>query len=429
MSASLSARIAGPIARPPTALITRSGHRTVTLTPASHRSVARRVVTCDASLDDVHPGDLLRLDFGEAEDAKETRRLIARDWLLEVTRVTNDDDHSVVHGLCRGRAFTVDAATMRMTPAPEHSQPDLASEPWVKRAYPEWYNLLQDLADEGRYPAPSASSIANALPNEGVAVDVTKLTSYDELKATVASDASFWRDGTPPNAPRMTVEQHATLNAGELLATLAGERGVAMCQLWAGWEDETDSPHDVQPVDAPFVTRALRDAALDALDAPSTVGITCTPIAGMDPAKGLTALVHSANSPFPERALHLKSFGAQAALVAGSPYYQMLVGVILGYDARHVESHVSEKGGVLTQAITAEVAKDLAALAPGSEAKIPWRPGYFPGDYGDARMTAVFGEESAEGGKRGRRGKGRKKKRSTASSVADVESMFGKRGR
>ena len=112
MSASLSARIAGPIARPPTALITRSGHRTVTLTPASHRSVARRVVTCDALLDDVRPGDLLSLDFGEAEDAKETRRLIARDWLLEVTRVTNDDDHSVVHGLCRGRAFTVDAATM-----------------------------------------------------------------------------------------------------------------------------------------------------------------------------------------------------------------------------------------------------------------------------------------------------------------------------
>jgi hypothetical protein len=139
-------------------------------------------VTCDASLDDVRPGDLLRLDFGEAEDAKETRRLIARDWLLEVTRVTNDDDHSVVHGLCRGRAFTVDAATMRMTPAPEPSQPDLASEPWVKRAYPEWYNLLQDLADEGRYPAPSAASIASAIPNEGVAVDVTKLTSYDELK-------------------------------------------------------------------------------------------------------------------------------------------------------------------------------------------------------------------------------------------------------
>ena len=70
--------------------------------------------------------------------------------------------------------------------------------------------------------------------------------------------------------------------------------------------------------------------------------------------RDLTALVHSANSPFPERALHLKSFGAQAALVAGSPYYQMLVGVILGYDTRHVESHVSEKGGVLTQAITAD---------------------------------------------------------------------------
>ena len=36
----------------------------------------------------------------------------------------------------------------------------------------------------------------------------------------------------------------------------------------------------------------------------------------------------------------------------------------MGYETRNIEAHVAEKGGVLTAAIVAEVAKDLAALVP-----------------------------------------------------------------
>ena len=278
MSASPLAAARAPLARP--ARHRLGGHR-ITLTPSrAVRSVARAA----SPLDDVRAGDLISLDFGEDEDAKETRRLIAREWLLEVTETT--ETPASVRGICRGRAFVLDGTSMRLVPAPEPSQPDLASEPWVQRAYPEWHALLRRLEVDGRYPAPTATAIATALPNKGVVVSggVTKITSYDELKARVAAEPGFWRDGTPPRASPMTVHEHATLNAGEILATLRGHRGVVMCQLWAGWEDADSNDananvHVVQPVDAPFVTRALRDAAVDALTerAPSASGASPSP--------------------------------------------------------------------------------------------------------------------------------------------------------
>ena len=438
MSASPLAAARSPLARP--VRHHRGGHR-VTLTP-SDAARARFVARAASPLDDVRAGDLISLDFGEDDDAKETRRLIAREWLLEVTETT--ETPASVRGICRGRAFVLDGSSMRLTPAPEPSQPNLASEPWVQRAYPEWHALLERLEVDGRYPAPTATAIAAALPNGGVVVSggVTKITSYDELKARVAAEPGFWRDGTPPRAPPMTTHEHATLNAGEILTTLRGHRGVVMCQLWAGWEDSDEkksdsaAAHVVQPVDAPFVTRALRDAALDALT-DGTIGIRCVPIAGMDPTKGLTALVHASTSPFADRAKHLASFGAQAALVAGSPYYQLLVGRILGYEIRNIEAHVAERGGALTPAIVTEVAKDLAALGGGGVATIPWRDDYGP-SADDLEKASAFGAAAVgdEGdGKRLGKGKGGKRKgkrkggRSTASSVADAEAMFGRRGR
>ena len=200
--------------------------------------------------------------------------------------------------------------------------------------------------------------------------------------------------------------------------------GVGRCRF----NDAIANVHVVQPVDAPFVTRALRDAAVDALTGERTIGIRCVPIAGMDPAKGLTALVHASKSPFAERAEHLATFGAQAALVAGSPYYQLLVGRILGYDARNIEAHVAEKGGVLTAAIVAEVAKDLAALVPGGDSPTtPWRdasPSFddLVADDEDAAArvfgSAVVGDEEGvgrgvrggvRGGGRGRAGGARRR--------------------
>ena len=77
MSASPLAAARAPLARP--ARHRLGGHR-ITLTPS--RAV-RGVARAASPLDDVRAGDLISLDFGEDEDAKETRRLIAREWLLE----------------------------------------------------------------------------------------------------------------------------------------------------------------------------------------------------------------------------------------------------------------------------------------------------------------------------------------------------------
>jgi hypothetical protein len=246
-------------------------------------------------------GDLLSLDFG-GDSSIGAAQLLKREWFLEVvTSPSESEDGSVsatsITGICRGRAVTLTHAadaSFKLTPAPERAQHKLASQQWLKQSYPEWHALLTDLAGTKRYPRP-----AGKLPNAGACVGVTKVTSYAELKAEVLSQPGFWCDGTPLGAPPMTPRQQATLNAGEILSTLAGRRGVVMTQLWAGWNDDEDPDSDaaLQPVDAPFVTRALREAAEDA-----AVDVMPAPIGGQPPSKGLTGLFFASQAPYPARA-------------------------------------------------------------------------------------------------------------------------------
>ena len=115
------------------------------------------------------------------------------------------------------------------------------------RNYPEWAEVLTELKRSGRYPRTLPS-----VPNGGTCAGVAKVTSYDDLKAAVVEDSTgFWRDGTAAGAPQMTLREHATLNAGEILSLLAGRRGVTMVQQWVGWDDENTGPrqeHVAQPV-------------------------------------------------------------------------------------------------------------------------------------------------------------------------------------
>lgn len=55
---------------------------------------------------------------------------------------------------------------------------------------------------------------------------------------------------------------------------------------------------------------------------------------------GLTALLHPKKDPFRSWAKHLASFGAQAGIVAESPYYKMLIGKILGYKDDNIVFHI-----------------------------------------------------------------------------------------
>ena len=186
------------------------------------------------------------------------------------------------------------SARFRLAPAPAPDQPSLATEPWVRDAFPAWRALLADLQSDRVYPPDPAalllgSSHGNDDPPPALEVlRVSRLTSYADLRAAVAADASFWTDGTPANAPPMTPSQQATLNAGELLAFLVGARGVVMTQLWAGWNVPSGGDASsggegggdaLQPVDAPFVARALREMASEA--AAGRVGVLCCAIEGV----------------------------------------------------------------------------------------------------------------------------------------------------
>lgn len=428
----------------------------------------------DDPLANFRDGDLLllRLDGSEEDDATKklaSKPLLDREWFFEVVGATSaqlsqttpnvqetdeafEETHGTVGrslvGLCRGVAafltWSAKDGEIRIVPVAEkrdvgertptddsydsRCSPRLAEREWVKASFPSWHALLSDLESTGEYPR-DPRSVFRSIDRSSIA-RVEKVTDYDALRSTVRADPSYWRDGAPAGFVETDPKRQATNNAGELLALLEGHRGVVMTQLWAGWED-SDSQ---QPVDAPFALRALRECADDA-----RVAIVPASVPGMPARKGLTAIISAAESPFLEQAKHLASFGAQAALVAGSPYYQYLVGRILGYKEANIDAHVRSRGGRLTAPVVREAEKDLEALSESHGGSLPWREatsgsrdrvaaggaGFF---FLDAKTNASL-EKSEKSGKRGGKRRGKKKKTSTVKSVADAESMFGGRGK
>ena len=443
--------------------------------PAGETIVASSVSggSPDDPLANFRDGDLLllRVDGSEEDDATKlaSKPLLDREWFFEVVgdeaqlsqttpsvqetdETSEETSDATKHetrphetrrslvGLCRGVAafltWSAEDGEIRMVPVAERDvgersrcSPRLAEREWVKASFPAWHALLSDLESTGEYPRDPRSvlrSFRDGSIDKSSIARVEKVTDYDALRSTVRADPSYWCDGAPAEFVETDPKRQATNNAGELLALLEGHRGVVMTQLWAGWED-SDSQ---QPVDAPFALRALRECAGDA-----RVAIVPASVPGMPARKGLTAIMSAAESPFLEQAKHLASFGAQAALVAGSPYYQYLVGRVLGYTEANIDAHVRSRGGRLTTPVVREAEKDLEALSESHGGSLPWREatsgssdrvaasGFF---FLDAGTDASL--EKSAGGKRGGR-RGKKKKTSTVKSVADAESMFGGRGK
>jgi hypothetical protein len=58
---------------------------------------------------------------------------------------------------------------------------------------------------------------------------------------------------------------------------------------------------------------------------------------------GLTAILAAKAEPWRAWAAHLAGFGAQAALVADSPYYKLLIGRMLGYKEEHIHHHIQAR--------------------------------------------------------------------------------------
>mmetsp|Transcript_14022 Transcript_14022/g.30350 ORF Transcript_14022/g.30350 Transcript_14022/m.30350 type:complete len:369 (-) Transcript_14022:363-1469(-) len=187
---------------------------------------------------------------------------------------------------------------------------------------------------------------------------VKAVYSLGALEAAVAQDAALWRDGTQPGAPEKTEVQAQTLTAGELLALEQGQRGVVIVQLWNGWD-----PSRGQPLTQPYVLQLL----LRLISTPGIKYLTSTAPGGV----GLTAVLYADKEPWSKWAQHLASFGCQANTVAGSPYYKLLIGRMLGYSEDNVVNYVRSTGGGLTPQVMSQVESDMKRVSK-VKAKLPW---------------------------------------------------------
>jgi len=351
------------------------------------------------------PGDVIRFTLVD-DDASTLAMGTARMRFLEVTATTA----TTATGQSRGRACELRVTSSGVTyeELEESARPNERRggergadgplegrlvEATFTRRFPGWATLLDGLARSETYPAKRDERTR-------ACEDVARVCSLDALRARVDEDASFWVDGSSKDFAGLSADEHALLNAGEIIAFQRGLRPMCMVQLWTGWEDDKVSN---QNVDLPFVARLLREVTEDE----KIEVITVSPPNATD-ALGLTAILYPNRSPHRERAKFLASFGAQAAIVAGSPYYQTLIGRCLGYKEENIEAHVRQynKGAPISKQVSDLVDEELQSISPVPPTK-NWRE-----DFPEIKRTGS-----------------RKKKNSRrqTSNVEDVEMMFGRR--
>jgi len=187
-------------------------------------------------------------------------------------------------------------------------------------------------------------------------------TSLAELHAAVRADARRWCDGTAEGDAPLTDAESATLAAGELLSLLEGKRGACMIQLFVGWDASLSTP-----AYNPFVLRLLRECVRR-----KDVGVLTSEVRGSEKnLLGLSAIVFAEREPWTSWAPHLAEFGAQASLIAQSPYYGLLVGRILGYAEENIRTHVQGQGQKLSPEIEEAATQTLAQLSSQAP-ELPW---------------------------------------------------------
>ena len=269
---------------------------------------------------------------------------------------------------------------------------------------PEFESLHKELVTAGKYPV-----LEEIRHKQTIQVDWVKhekITDLTALKTKASENPDFWSLGTTPSQPPLTAVERLTLNAGEIYALLAGNRPLALIQLYAPFVEDGQ----VQPIDCPFVKRALKELVTTT---PQIISCVACRIEG---STALSAVFYPNISPNRERAALLASFGAQGALVAQSPYYGVLIGECLGYTRENIYHHVKKTCNLrsgISKAVLDQVVHDLRECSP----VVPlqrWRNGY---DDDDALKLVANGNP---------RKRSRKKKR-LSSSVEALEAFLGKK--
>jgi hypothetical protein len=165
-------------------------------------------------------------------------------------------------------------------------------------------------------------------------------------KHAAAPASIIRRDGTAPGDPVKSQLQQDVFTAGELSAFLAGQRGIALVQLFNGWDASKG-----QPIYNPLAIHMMEKA----LSAPGVAHISSVAPGGV----GLTGILYADREPFASWATHLASFGCQANAVAGSAYYKLLIGQLLGYKLENVLGYVAASG----EPASAQLQQQVGALS------------------------------------------------------------------
>jgi len=233
----------------------------------------------------------------------------------------------------------------------------------------------------GTYPDPNDRSLA-LLPGWGAILrtlapkletltwqrlqlnSVQVVTHLQQFKEQVEAQPQAWCKGTGPSDPAPTGLAYQLLNAGELLALCAGHRGMVMVQLYVGWGGKGGAPPP-QPVFNPYVATlaiqiaARKDTAVTMSQAPGGLG--------------LTALIAADKDPYRSWAKYLAGINAQAAVVADSPFYKLLIGRMLGYDEDNIRHHIKASNGPAQPSpqVAAAVEDELKAISR-KKPSLPW---------------------------------------------------------
>eukprot|EP00877_Chromochloris_zofingiensis_P006222 jgi/Chrzof1/1853/Cz10g23220.t1 len=188
----------------------------------------------------------------------------------------------------------------------------------------------------------------------------TKVYSTSQLEHDVLVNPSRWCDGTGPSDAPLQGLKYATLCAGEIACLLAGLRGVVMVQCHVGWDQTAPQPV-YNPLVLFYLQQALTNAQIQVHVSAASGGL------------GLTAILCANKEPFKAWGAHLASFGAQAALVADSPFYKLLIGRVMGYKEVNIIHHIKMTNGRSHPApeVVAAVSKEMSKLS-SKKPQIPW---------------------------------------------------------
>ncbi len=253
--------------------------------------------------------------------------------------------------LCQGQLFSLGLE-------PEGAYPKL-SEPFVK-SNPV---LLAGLEGVRRMHKEGASpgDLVAELEGRAASAPLTRLCRYEEFRERVRDDPSMWTDGTGPGDAPLTEDEQALLTAGELVALAEGLRGVAMLQVSLPAEMGGGRLPLLRPFVFPLL-KSLHDDSKRVVMLPSKVA-------------GATSLLIAAKrQPYSAWAAYLSDLGVQAGLVAESPFYKMIIGLMMGYKREHVEHHVrATTGREVDQRVRAAVEDELAGLGNGVPPVLPWK--------------------------------------------------------